>query len=46
MVTHAAQCHPAEVQVEAFVYLDVIRPLLLDGTWDLDFILNMDQTPV
>ncbi len=46
MATNAAQHHPAEVEVVAFAYLNVIRPLLLDGTRDLNSILNMDQTPV
>ncbi len=42
MATHDAQHHPAEAQMGSFVYLNVIRPLLFDGTQDLDFILNMD----
>ena len=46
MAIHAAQCHPAIVQVKAFAYLDVIMSLLLDDTQDLDYILNMDHTPV
>jgi hypothetical protein len=46
MAMHTAQRHPADVQGEALAYLNVIRPLLLDGTQDLDYILNMDQTPL
>ena len=46
MATHKAQWHPSEVESEALQFLDVIRPILLEQNRDLDYVLNMDQTPV
>lgn len=46
MATHKAQRHPSEVEGEALQFLDVIRPVLLEQNRDLDYVLNMDQTPV
>ena len=46
MATHKAQHHPSEVDVEALQFLDYIHPILLEHNRDLDYIINMDQTPV
>jgi hypothetical protein len=46
MATHTGQRHPAEVYAEALAYLDMIRPRLLEPNVDLDYVMNMDQTPV
>jgi hypothetical protein len=46
MATHKAQRHPSEVKGKALQFLDVIRPVLLEQNQDVDYVLNMDQTPV
>ena len=46
MATHKAQRHPSEVEADALQFLDVMRPILLEQNRDLDYVINMDQTPV
>jgi hypothetical protein len=46
MATHKAQCHPSEVEGEALEFLEYIRPILKEPSRDLNYIMNMDQTPV
>jgi hypothetical protein len=46
MATHKAQHPPSEVEAEALQFLHVIRPVLTEQNWDLDYVINMDQTPV
>ncbi len=46
MATHKAQRHPSEVDAEALQFMDSIRPILLEQNRDLNYIINMDQTPV
>jgi hypothetical protein len=46
MATHKAQRHPSEVEGEALKFLDYIRPILKEPNRDLNYIMNMDQTPV
>jgi hypothetical protein len=42
MVTNKAQCHPRKNEGEAFEFLDIIQPILLENNQDLDFVINMD----
>ena len=46
VATHMSQRDPHEVEAEAIEFLEYIRPRLIDGSRDPDFIMNMDQTPV
>ena len=46
MATHKAQCHLSKVRGEALNFLDVIRPITSDPTRNLDYVMNMDQTPM
>jgi hypothetical protein len=46
MGTHESQKAPSEMQKLAEDYMDTVRPLLLQGNRSLDYIINMDQTPV
>jgi len=46
MATHKAQRHLSEVEGEALEFLDYIRPILKEPNRDLNYIMNMDQTPV
>ena len=46
MATHEAQHHLSKVEGKALQFLDVIWPILLEQNGDLDYVINMDQTPV
>ena len=46
MATHKVQHYPSEVEHEALDFLDVIRPIMSDPTKNLDYVMNMDQTPI
>ncbi len=46
MATHKAQHHSSEVEGKALQFFDVIRPVFLEQNRDMDYVLNMDQTPV
>ncbi len=46
MATHKGLHHPSEVEAEALQFLDVIRPIATAPTRHLDYVMNMDQTPV
>ncbi len=46
MATNKALRHPSKVEGKALQFFDVIRPILHEQNKDLDYVINMDQTPV
>jgi hypothetical protein len=46
MATHKGQHHPSKVEGEVLQFLNVIRPVATAPTRHLDYVMNMDQTPM